>query len=302
MTDTKSFFSRLPGEMSSLVVSFLDVESQLCGLGLCSKATQSWAGVGRHHFWVNKPVRIDCSDPVAWAGLTAILECSDLPHLVLTDAKNAHFNFVAQHVPGLRKLDIKVSMTEGQIMGRDCVVDSSLGFLAGLTELRRLSIECASIGDRGLSHLAKMSFLEYLEIDGCWAVTATGFRHLAGKPLRHLDFWNTSPFMSCEEAFEHLTGMPLDFLNIDGCSRINDSALQKIAGFSTLTHLHLVGVSLDHSWEPEQITDAGVAHLEGIQFISLTLNGTRLVTDEAISRLQCVHRVDFYDSDDDDDE
>lgn len=145
--------------------------------------------------------------------------------------------------------------------------------IAGLDNLRFLSLAETGITDAGLVHLSRLTLLEELHLDNTY-ITDDGLGALAALPsLRVLDLKDTNVTdhgLATLKAFTNLRGLYLTR------TRITDAGLAHIADLQNLETLIL--------WDTD-ITDAGLPHLKSLTRLrELILWGTR-VTEQGAETL-----------------
>ncbi len=155
------------------------------------------------------------------------------------------------------------------------LTDRNLEYLvAGLDDLRFLSLAETGITDAGLAHLSRLEDLEELHLDNT-AITDQGLEILAALPsLRVLDLKDTGVTdegLVRIKTFTNLRGLYLTR------TRITDAGLASVGDLQNLETLIL--------WETD-ITDAGLEHLRSLTKLrELILWGTR-VTEEGADALR----------------
>src|SRR5262249_12867938 len=108
------------------------------------------------------------------------------------------------------------------------------------------------ITDAGVVHLKGLLWLTSLELDTCFGITGTGFKHVE-LPI-------------------------LSRLRIHGCHEFEDAGLAAIAGHCPQE------LVLD---DCPTITDAGLAHLEdSLSLARLVVRGCKLITEAGVQRLR----------------
>ncbi|HVX11158.1 MAG TPA: protein kinase [Pirellulales bacterium] len=219
------------------------------------------------------------------SGLTN-LEGLDIAYVAFTDTGLGHLTtlknlrflqaFTTQRVSdaGLAQLRHLTRLEHLSINPADAT-DAGLAFVEDLHELQVLDLRDTLVGDEGLTHLASAERLRWLRL-GDAKISAEGWRTLSVLP--HL----TGLFVMRRAPDDRdLSGLAqldrLEELTITGCDP-DDEGMQHLARMTNLKSLSL---------EPcENITDAGLAHLESLrQLKELKLKGSK-VTDAGIARLQ----------------
>jgi hypothetical protein len=128
--------------------------------------------------------------------------------------------------------------------------NASLEHLKGLTQLKKLDLQCSQITDAGLEHLTGLSRLETLDLYDT-RITDTGLERLKG--------------------MANLQTLSL------GRTKVTDTGLERLKEMGQLTELDLYET---------RVTDAGLEHLKGLtQLQTLGLDKTR-VTDAGLERLK----------------
>ncbi|XP_072291438.1 F-box and leucine-rich repeat protein 13 [Eucyclogobius newberryi] len=219
--------------------------------------------------------------------VTALLSrCHCLAAISLLDAPNlsdSAFKTIAE-VAKLRSFNIEGNnqLTE---VGWKALCSSSLG-------LRRLhAAECTRLNDASLKYMGSLRHLQYLDISMCNNVGNVGIKHLT----------------------DGLSAPKLQELNISYCSRVTDTAVQRIAlRLSKLYHLNLSycgGLSdkaleflSDSSIRSLDISgcsvqDQGLAALARVRLRKIALAECIFVTDVGIETLcrnvKCLEEVDI---------
>ena len=229
----------------------------------------------------NRPDLVD-ADLEAFRGLADLVEVTLPDCKIITDAGIAHLRSLAslRHVDlwntqatneGLRYLESLVQL-EFLNLGGTRVTGAGLADLHGLTNLRYLNLWWDNITDADLAHLKGFSRLESLDLSGT-PVTDRGIVHLKGLTrLRHLSLYRS-----------HATGAWL--ADPQALAQVTQLSLRGLAMNANLTHLpnlpQLESVDLGLS-----VTDAGLAHLDGLtQLKFLKLDKARL-TDQGLVHLR----------------
>jgi hypothetical protein len=125
-------------------------------------------------------------------------------------------------------------------------------------------------------------------MDGCAAVTAAAFEHLAG--IHTLSARNCAVEAIVDEALIHLKG--IHTLAIDTVHRrlVTDTGMAHLAGIHTLS-MPVRFEDLGVPWEDDfsLVTEAGFAHLKGIT--SLCIDSVRNVSDAAFLHLGALQHL-----------
>ncbi len=177
------------------------------------------------------------------------------------------------------------------------ITDAGITHLAGLTKLRYLELtDLKDLKGPGLKHLQKLPNLS-LNLHGT-GITDDGLAHI--KELTHLDGL-TLPVQITDAGLAHLAGLTrLNFLGIEGLKELKGPGLKYLKNLPKLTSLYLgeTGVTdqglavvrdltqIKSLVLPDRITDAGLAHLKGLTNLE-TLNLYRTkVTDAGLVHLE----------------
>jgi hypothetical protein len=150
--------------------------------------------------------------------------------------------------------------------------DVGLSHVARMTPLQKLQVVGPRITDRGAAGLAKLVGLQELAIDG--PITDEAVSSLTSlTELRLLDLYGTRVTGETLAALAPLTN--LEFLCLDG-TRVGDAGLESIAQLGSLRTLLLRGTP---------VSDAGMANFALLPNLErLDLDGTA-VTDEGVTAL-----------------
>lgn len=170
-----------------------------------------------------------------------------------------------------------ISTIETLDVGSSMVTDVGLEQLSALPKLKRLTLGGNELGDAGLQSLRLLPGLTYLDLNGrqgtdsnVWTISMSerGLEAvLTLENLRELRFGCTTLGVGREGArfatvnmmevtarwLEQLKALKsLEALKLQGCDRVDDEALEVLAGFPALKTVDLKGSS---------VTDEGVARL-----------------------------------------
>ncbi|MCE9555242.1 MAG: hypothetical protein K8T91_17975 [Planctomycetes bacterium] len=176
------------------------------------------------------------------------------------------------------------------------LTDEDLRHLAGLRNLKYLSLAGAELNDAGLKHIAAVRSLETLDLSRTH-VTDEGLVHLAQLPNLEELVMRFNPQIT-DRGLAHLRQCrKLRVLYLDG-THINDTGLENI---STLTELRYLQLS------QQAVTDAGLAQLQTLvrlERLELFSSGPRVFTEAGVGRmlrampaLECV-RIPLRDNED----
>ena len=177
------------------------------------------------------------------------------------------------------------------------VTDAGLEQLEGLTPLQKLDLNGTQITDAGLGHLSGLTGLQELSLANT-LVTDAGLEHLQGlKNLERLSLANTA---LSGAGLKNLQGAEnLEWLDLTN-THINDNSMEdlrflwawfKLTSLGEVSTLNPVfTLILDQT----QITDAGLAHLEDLDYYptALSLRETQ-VTDVGIEHLQGLSKLRY---------
>jgi WD40 repeat protein/Leucine-rich repeat (LRR) protein len=185
----------------------------------------------------------------------------------------------------------------------DKVSDNELGYLKGLTELRKLSISSDKITDAGLANLAGMTKLEELTLGSFFGkgppITDAGLEQL--KALKSLQKVNLFGLPLTGPGLAHLKGAAeLEVLIVQN-SKITDEGMAALKHFPNLQVLDLsqapmTGAGLVHIKgmtklrflslnEAPNLTDAGLVHLKGLTTLETLLVRKTKITDAGLLQL-----------------
>jgi hypothetical protein len=128
--------------------------------------------------------------------------------------------------------------------------DFTLGQVAWLSDLERLTLACTDVGDAGLVHLQRMAHLQELNLIST-QVTDSGMRQIRKLPdLQRLMLANT---------------------------QVTDSGLIQLHEMTSLQYLALTRT---------YVTDAGLEHLKGLSALERLIVQETQVTDDGIADLK----------------
>lgn len=201
-------------------------------------------------------------------GLAAVKNWKKLKRLVLHGTKVS--DTALEHIAGISTLE---SLDLGSVM----LTDVALERLTVLPKLKALTIGGNELGDAGLQALRQMPGLEFLDLSGrqgtdsnVWAISMSevGLEAvLTLENLRELRFGCTSIGVGVEGArfaevsmmsvnarwLEQMKGLSkLKRLKLQGCNRVDDSAVGILAAFPSLEEVDLKGTA---------VTEKGLAKL-----------------------------------------
>jgi len=201
-------------------------------------------------------------------GLAAIKSWKKLKRLNVHGTKTS--DTTLDHIAGIATLE---SVNIGSAM----ITDVGLERLVTLPNLKELTIGGNELGDAGLQALRQMPGLTYLDLSGrqgtdsnVWAISMSDVGMsavLTLKELRELRFACTSIGVGIEGArfatvsamdvpprwLEQMKGLPkLERLKLQGCGRVDDSAIAALIAMPNLREIDLKGTS---------VTEKGLAAL-----------------------------------------
>jgi hypothetical protein len=162
------------------------------------------------------------------------------------------------------------------------VTDAGMVHLAGLTRLRSLGIEgTPGLTDAGLAHLSALYQLESLMIQGTMGIEGPGLAHLAG--LKRLEFLmlDTKTHNGLD-SLSKLTGLKKLFL---GVTNVSDAASAQLSRLTWLKELALGG---------EAGSNSGLAHLKALANLeTLQLYGPWF-TDEGLASVSEIEHLSHF--------
>jgi hypothetical protein len=163
------------------------------------------------------------------------------------------------------------------------VTDAGMAHLAGLTKLRSLGIEgTPGLTDAGLAHLAGLEQLEGLMIQGTMGIEGPGLAHLAG--LKRLGFLmiDTRTHDGLD-SLSQLTGLKKLFL---GVANVTDEASVQLSRLTWLKELALGG---------EAGSNRGLAHLKALTNLeTLQMYGPWIIDDGMAPVAEMEHLTTFF--------
>lgn len=175
----------------------------------------------------------------------------------------------------IRGLADLTQLTHLQLIRTD-ITSAGFASLSQKKRLRRLDVwgDVVLIGDNEMTHLAKLTMLEHLEVTPS-AISDVGLKHLQNlHGLRQIRLRSSA---IADDGIQHLVNMrQLEVLDLTA-SKIGDAGLEQLACLESLADLKLHGT---------KVTDAGIPHLarlRKLQFLDLT---NTVVTDASLSALQ----------------
>jgi Leucine-rich repeat (LRR) protein len=186
------------------------------------------------------------------AGLSALKGWKHLKRLSVRGTKIT--DTTLQHLSGVTSLE---SLDAGYAQ----ITDVGLELLTPLTNLRELAIGGNKLTDAGLQSLRQLPGLMYLDLSGAertdsglWSVSLTepGLDAIATLGnLRHLRLNGT---LVSARGLQRLVGLTkVEWLDLQGCTRIGDDVIPVLASFRNLQRVDLAG---------SQVTEKGVAELK----------------------------------------
>lgn len=209
-----------------------------------------------------------------------------------------------KHIAGLKRLEFLGA-------GNNGLRDARLESLAGLTNLKSLSLSSPHLQGTGLRHLNRLKSLETLYLGG-------GLRELTHLPklssLRHLHISGTKvddasmvPLAQCRKletlwlkdvaignkGVSHLKDLPnLRDLNLSG-TQVGDAGLADLAHLPQLRYLHL---------SDTKVTNTGLntlkkfPHLKHLTLYNMTLNEKGIQNLESLTKLESLYVSYKHDS------
>jgi internalin A len=193
-------------------------------------------------------------------GVAAIKDWKKLKRLNLHGTKTT--DTTLEHISGITTLE---SVNVGSAM----ITDVGLERLVTLPNLKELTMGGNELGDAGLQALRQMPTLTYLDLSGrqgtdsnVWAISMSDVgldAVLSLKELRELRFACTSIGVGIEGArfatvsamdvaprwLEQMKGLPkLERLKLQGCTRVDDSAVAALIAMPNLREIDLKGTSV----------------------------------------------------------
>jgi Leucine-rich repeat (LRR) protein len=185
------------------------------------------------------------------AGLSALKGWKHLKRLSVRGTKIT--DTTLQHLSGITSLE---SLDAGYAQ----ITDVGLELLTPLTNLKELAIGGNKLTDAGLESLRQLPGLIYLDLSGAertdsglWSVSLTepGLEVIATlQNLRHLRLNGT---LVSARGLEKVAGLSkIEWLDLQGCTRIGDDVVPVLARFRALQRVDLAGT---------RVTEKGVAAL-----------------------------------------
>ena len=155
---------------------------------------------------------------------------------------------------GIERLGSLVNLVSLRLSG-PAVTDGAVAKFSSLTKMRHLVLQDASVSNAGLSVLAQMPELEYLDLSQCTRIDSDGLPALQSlTKLKELRLW----------------------------MHVSDAGLARLAGLTTLERLNL---------DKTHVTDAGLAHLKSlVNLVSLRLN-SNTITDAGLEHLAALTKL-----------
>jgi WD40 repeat protein/Leucine-rich repeat (LRR) protein len=197
-----------------------------------------------------------------------------LAHLAgLTNLKDLNMYQMRQiKGPGLRHLAAMPRLTELNL-GFSGVTDEGLVGVKDLKQLETLYLPPRTT-DAGLAHVAGLTKLSNLPLEGHSGVKGPGLRHLAGlKQVTQLNLAGTGvddAGLANLKGLTHLKDLTLS-------ERTTNAGLAHLAALTELERLHL---------DRTKITDAGLAHLRRLPNLRSVSVSETAVTDEGVEALK----------------
>ncbi|MEQ2006441.1 MAG: SUMF1/EgtB/PvdO family nonheme iron enzyme [Limisphaerales bacterium] len=176
-----------------------------------------------------------------------------------------------------------------ELSGDNNFDDAAVKHLAGLVNLRRLSLNSPRVTDAGVRELGRLKKLEQLTLQFTSA-TGASLDVLAGAPLQtlsvgqlddaaaaHLRLFPQLRELASRDAtltaagFAHLAGLRrLDALDLTNARQLTDDGFAPLAQLASLRRFHAVGSGLG---------DRGVRHLVGLNLLGELHLGSSALTD-----------------------
>lgn len=163
------------------------------------------------------------------------------------------------------------------------IYDDDLPALARLTDLEVLHLGASpGITDRGLQHLAGLKQLKSLTLSG-EVLSGTGLAHLRDLPLRELVVYSsqrlTDQGIAAIAELKQLTRLDLAW-----AKALSDDQVAELTKLPALRELSV--------WGSGQLTDAGLQHISTLPHLeSLTFSHARQITSNGISRLAALTKL-----------
>jgi hypothetical protein len=185
---------------------------------------------------------------------------------------------LSARMPGMFKfLTVRVTNVR---MGQS-TTDADLAHLAGMTQMRHLSLISTKITDAGLAHLSGMTQMRGLDLIGT-QITDAGLAHLRNMTQMEQLTLMDGPRVG-DAGLAHLAGMTQMRLMWLNSPLVTDAGVAHLAGMAQIKTLFL---------DKGQITDAGLVHMRGMtQMTNLSLSGTQ-VTDAGLPNLTGMKRLE----------
>ncbi len=225
-------------------------------------------------------------------GLKYLSELSNLRHLSLPRPCYVDPNMDAKPYTdeGLRHLS-ELSKLEELRIGGQGVTSAGMDYIAKLKKLKELNIFCCPIGDDGLAKLKSLESLEkiYLRKTG---VTVSGLNQI--NSFKNLINLNVGGLIK-KGAVLDISGLKkLEKLTIGtlyGSDELLDDAdFACLSNLKRLESLQISAAVKDYA-DFSGLTDAGVAHLEGIVNLGVLTIGGRDLTDKTFSHLRNMKKL-----------
>ncbi len=156
------------------------------------------------------------------------------------------------------------------------VTDAGLAHLAGLAELGCLRVNHSKVTDAGMVHLKDLKKLAILELEDT-QVTDAGLVHLEGLTgVKHLNLAGTR---ITDDGLVHLRNMKQLWALHLGRTAVGDLGLEQFREFDALKGVNFLYI------EQTNVTDAGLAHLTGMQSLKGLHANRNKLTDEALQHM-----------------
>jgi len=215
---------------------------------------------------------------------------SGLENLRVLDLSGVYLSEKAlARLGGLEKLEVLS-------LGGSGIADAGLKHLEGLKNLKRLDLTASSITDKGMKIIAGFHDLRTLSL-GSYNVTAEGLAQLSG--LTRLKSLTLEGETITDEGLQRLAGLEaLEVLHLNR-TLVSDAGLESVGKLKNLRALFINDETV-FSGEKKRISDAGLAHLAGLDKLEiLDLDGC-LVGDAGLAHLSGLNlrelAIAYYDA------
>ncbi|HNY80638.1 MAG: sigma-70 family RNA polymerase sigma factor [Sedimentisphaerales bacterium] len=189
------------------------------------------------------------SDHVTLSGLGALNDLVGLAHLSADNVRQDHKGLDLSRLKNLTSLRITLrrqtrKVGDGFVTTSDVFHDSDLACLSGLTGLETLSLCGRGIGDEGMAHLAPLTRVKYLDIEGSAELTDEGLKALAG--MHRLDCLRIYQSRISERGLEALYPLKtIHILDIRSTLPIDAQAIARLR--TELPHLQSLNIGRPES-------------------------------------------------------